>query len=436
MSENAGKARGPLRIVLITLVVLLAAVLCTAIFFLVRMITLGTPILTVEAGSPLPSAEAFFPEDKQAVRYCSNLTSVYLDKPGQYPVILSKGIWKYDGILQVADTIAPSATASDLTVISPNTVAPEDFITDIKDATEVVCRFETQPDLAVAGEQTVSLVLEDLGGNQTKLAATLTVIIDTEAPVISGVRDLLTYVGDTIAYRNGVTVSDDLDPAVTLSLDSSNVDLSTPGTYQITYSATDASGNATVRRAQVSVLEKRANHVEVDVIYAAVDALLAKFITDDMTDREKAEAIYVWTYKHMTYGGHTDTTDYIQSAYQFLTSHKGDCYGYFALQKLMFERLNIPTIDVRKVKTSPKDSNHYWLMVSIDGGKNYYHFDNVWSYHLCLVTDAYLDDFSARPTVRNAFNRDKSLYPATPTEELPNVNKLPWNDPAILKALP
>ena len=99
----------------------------------------------------------------------------------------------------------------------------------------------------------------------------------------------------------------------------------------------------------------------------------------------------------------------------------------------MLERLNIPTIDVKKVKNFPEDSNHYWLMVSIDGGMSYYHYDNVWSRYLCLVTDAKLDAFSK--SCKNCFNRDKSLYPATPTESLP-ASTLPWNDPKIVAAKP
>ena len=43
----------------------------------------------------------------------------------------------------------------------------------------------------------------------------------------------------------------------------------------------------------------------------------------------------------------------------------------FDIQKLMLQRLNIPTIDVKKVKNFEKDSNHYWLLVSIDGGETY-----------------------------------------------------------------
>ena len=124
----------------------------------------------------------------------------------------------------------------------------------------------------------------------------------------------------------------------------------------------------------------------------------------------------------------------MQTAYQLinLDVSKGDCYFFFAAQKLLLQRLGIPTIDCEKIYDG--DSHHYWLLVSVDGGKSYYHFDNVWSKELCLVTDAQLDAFSAAVD-SNPFNRDKSKYPATPTEKLPE-SQLPWENAAILAAKP
>ena len=55
----------------------------------------------------------------------------------------------------------------------------------------------------------------------------------------------------------------------------------------------------------------------------------------------------------------TTKKDYLQVAYEFLQTKTGDCVSSFSLQKLMFERLGIPTIDVHKVKNHEKDSNHH-----------------------------------------------------------------------------
>ena len=264
---------------------------------------------------------------------------------------------------------------------------------------------------------------------------------DKVAPVIHGAKDLETYVGDTVSYKSGVTVTDNVDTNLKADVDNSKVDLSTPGVYEVIYTATDAAGNKTTITVKLTVKEKPENFVAPEVIYAKADAFLAQFIRDDMTDREKAEAVYVWTRRsvHFTYGSAPkgfdhENADWLQTAYQLLNKDvpKGDCYFFFALQKLLLQRLNIHTIDCEKIYDG--DSHHYWLLVSVDGGNSYYHFDNVWSKHLCLVTDAELDAFSAAID-SNPFNRDKSKYPATPTEKLP-ATELPWEDQAILNAKP
>lgn len=243
-------------------------------------------------------------------------------------------------------------------------------------------------------------------------------IRDTTPPVISGVEDITIYAGDTVAYRIGITVSDDRDASPTLEVDSSQVDLARPGSYAVTYTAADAAGNRASATATVTVLPKEEGFVDTQTIYEAVDAELAGFLTEDMTDLQKAVAIYDWARSTRTYGGHTSRSDYRQAAYEMLTTGRGDCYGCFAVTKLMFERLGIPNIDVVKVKTSGKDSDHFWSLVSIDGGSTYYHFDATprlgGGDDFCLVTDAFLDAYSAAHD--NSHNRDKGLYPATPEE--------------------
>ena len=265
---------------------------------------------------------------------------------------------------------------------------------------------------------------------------------DTQAPVIEGAKNLEVYMGDAVSYRKGITVTDNVDTDLKVEVNNSKVDLTKPGVYEITYTAKDTAGNSAAPvTVTLTVKVKPENFVDPEVIYAKADAILEKFIRDDMTDREKAEAVYVWTRRsvHLTYGSAPkgfdhENADWLQTAYQLLNKDvsKGDCFYFFAVQKLLLQRLDIPTIDCEKIYDG--DSHHYWLLVSVDGGKSYYHFDNVWSKQLCLVTDAELDAFSAAVD-SNPFNRNKDLYPATPTEKLP-ASTLPWEDPAILAAKP
>lgn len=422
----------------ILLIAVLTVAICVGAPFVVDMLEVDYyRELKLEAGAALPAASDFLPDnessERERVSFLQDISTVQTNVPGSYPVQLSLDGKVFASTLVICDTVPPVAQGQDVTAYSIESIRPEDFVSQAEDATGIHYSFEKAPELTANGEQQVAVLLTDAGGNVTRLEAKLVLILDQQAPQIQGVRDLDTYVGDTVSYRNGITVTDDQDPKPTLEIDSSNVDLSAPGQYTVTYTAKDHADNTASATAKVTVREKRADHVEPEVIYARVDALLDKLIKEDMTDREKVEVVYCWTRLHFQYGKSSDKEDYLQIAYEFLQTHKGDCASYFSLQKLMLERLGIPTIDVTKVKNYEGDSNHYWLLVSIDKGESYYHFDNVWSKSLCLVTDKTLNTFSK--ACKNCFNRDESLYPPTPEEELP-YSALPWNDPTICNTLP
>lgn len=240
--------------------------------------------------------------------------------------------------------------------------------------------------------------------------------IDITPPKILGVEDLTVYQGDGVAYLKNVRAADNCDSVPRLSVDAGAVNLSEPGKYQIIYTAEDASGNTAQATAWLTVLEKQAGFVDLETIYAAADAKLAQIVSKNATRRQQVKDIYAWARLNLHYGGHSDQSDWRQAAYIMLTEGEGDCFGFFAVTKLMFERLGIPNIDVRKVKNFSEDSNHFWSLVSLDGGNTWYHFDatpRVGSGDdFCLVTDEFLDAYSE--SHKGSHNRDKSLYPETP----------------------
>lgn len=415
--------RDPLFWFAIAAAVVLITSICLMIPLILDMVQVDQyTILTIEAGNPLPAAADFLTpdeeEEKAKVRYVTDLTQISANVPGSYPVELRCGDKTLSATILIEDTVAPVGTIRDLTVANPKTLSEYDLVSDIQDKTKVTAVFAAKPDLTVAGPQSVAVVLTDLGGNTTRLEATLTVILDTEAPVIEGVQDHHDlYTGDSIAYRSGVTVTDDQDTAPQLQIDSSGVNLDQPGKYTVIYTATDHAGNQAVVTSEVNVYEKPESFVELEVIYAAVDAKLAEIVTDDMTDYEKVKALFYWIRHNTTYVNMTHTKDWMQVGYEMLTTRRGDCFSFFALNKLMLERLNIPNIDVVKIKNNERDGGHYWSLVSVDGGKTYYHVDitpRVDETLFLMVSDSFIDNYSAKHY--GCFNRDTTLYPATPED--------------------
>ena len=275
---------------------------------------------------------------------------------------------------------------------------------------------KSQVDLNAIGAYDIVYSVTDAAGHTTTAPSTVTVTDDCVAPTIQGVHNISLYLGSAASYRSGVIVTDDKDPSPTLEVDSSQVDLSNPGTYPLVYTARDMTGNETRKEVTVTVAKKPETYVDPETVNAKADELLKKIVTEDMAAEAKVKAIYSYVRSHYTYSGHSDKTDWVQGAYVMMESGQGDCFNYYAVTKLLLDRCGIPNIDVRKVRNYPEDSDHYWSLVSIDGGATYYHLDATPRVgdgdDFCLVTDAFLDAYS--DANKGCHNRDKSLYPATP----------------------
>jgi hypothetical protein len=81
---------------------------------------------------------------------------------------------------------------------------------------------------------------------------------DTTSPVFSGLSEINYVIGEPIPdYRLGVSATDDIDGDLTrwIEIFTDNVDLETPGTYQIIYWIIDDSGNMTEAERTIIVTE-------------------------------------------------------------------------------------------------------------------------------------------------------------------------------------
>jgi hypothetical protein len=374
--------------------------------------------LTMEAGGQLPSAHSFLKEDTNTDISYLDTSKVWTNVPGVYDITLLCEEKERAAKIRVVDTVAPAGKTQDLTASGLKVPAAQDFVTEIRDVTDVTVAYVQEPNKNL-DQQTVTIALTDTSGNITHLSATLNLIIDREAPVITGVKDKTIYQGDAIAYKTGVEVKDNMSENLEYVVDRSQIDTETPGEYTVIYKATDDFGNTSEVAMKVTVLEKREGYASLEQIEEAVNAVFAEILRDDMTQQQQVWAIYVWIRTNCHYINHSEKDDYRQAAYRMLTERQGDCFNYYGLTKVMLDQLGIPNIDVRKVKNYEGDNDHYWSLVSVDGGINYYHVDTTPRSNpasFCLVTDAYMDEYSANNG--KCFNRDKSLYPATPEDPL------------------
>ena len=168
--------------------------------------------IRIEAGDALPEARDFL-KNPDGPGACETDISAYdTAVPGRYPVVFSWLFLKSTAELVIVDTVAPEGETRDLILKLGEKPKPEDFIVSMKDETEVEVRYILQPDLTKEGDRSVSLVLEDRGGNQTILKANLSIYDETNVPVIKGAENLHIFTGDSVSYRSGVSVISKVDP--------------------------------------------------------------------------------------------------------------------------------------------------------------------------------------------------------------------------------
>ena len=368
--------------------------------------------IRIEAGEALPDAKDFL-EDTDGPGTCETDISAYdTAVPGRYPVVFSWLFLKEKAELVIVDTVAPEGEARDLIVKLGEKPKPEDFIVSIKDETEVEVRYILQPDLTKEGDRSVSLVLEDRGGNQTILKANLSIYDETNVPVIKGAENLHIFTGDSVSYRNGVSVISKVDPLPTLEIDNSAVNLDQPGSYPVVYSATDKYGRTSSVTIQLQVEDKPENYEDLQTMYAMADQLLAKIITPDMNDMERLFAIFRWIRLNIPWSGGRSEHNEIQQVMNGLQGMPGDCYTDAMTMKVLLERAGFTFFVIEK---NDETGMHYWLMVYYDGG--WYHVDPtpvyITQFVTFLSTDAQIqiDSDKYRP---HFYDRDTRMYPATP----------------------
>ena len=401
-----------------------AAVLCAAVTLCGAVATVfsgcAQPITyTIEAGEDLPHPYRLLNADGAA--YVAGFDETCVNRPGKYDIPMTDAAGnRYTLKLTVRDRRAPVVTTKHvyyaLGVGEPNAL---DFINTIEEADSYVAYFVSDvPDLTQIGDYDVTLRVEDASGNRTKeLHSVLTVIEDHTPPTFTVTPELSACIGDAIAYRGGLVVTDDCGGAVEITVDSSQVDPNTVGDYPVYYTATDASGNVAHAETVIHIYE---NQITEEMLAVKVDAVLATITTPGMTKEQQLRAVYRYVYDNISYIPDSDKSDWIRAAYDGLfMSGAGDCYNYFAASIAFCRRLGIDYREIQRLKGTA-DGTHYWLLVNIgtDEEPRWYHFDCThiraeYGHSSCLLTDSQV----------KAFNRfragfyvyDTSAYPASDT---------------------
>ncbi|MBR2407868.1 MAG: transglutaminase domain-containing protein [Lachnospiraceae bacterium] len=326
------------------------------------------------------------------------------DSVGTYQLEILEGTERYEVDLVVKDTIAPKLVLKDVSSWIGKKLIPEDYVEAAEDESPVQLSFVSAPDYRKEGEQEVEIVAEDASGNRSTGKCKLVLEKDTIAPVISGVEQRTVYIGDSVAYKKGITVTDNVDEKPKLEIDTSAVDLKKVGWYEVIYTATDSVGNTVSETMKLRVEEQKYSEASISVMAAEV---LAKIFTEGMTDREKLTAIYNWIHKNIRYYDYSDKNSWTKSAYQGFADHRGDCYTYAATAQALLIEAGIKNMMINRI---PDTYRHYWNLVDI--GEGWYHYDTcprLVKHNFDYIGDDELMEYSKKN--KYCHHYDRSLFP-------------------------
>jgi len=226
-SKNSAQAK----IVLGSIIALTFVLILTSVLLIFTSGSVDIPDclarkVIVEAGRTSIKASDFL-KDKSHTAEFEGDSNFKLDSIGKYSVRLSvDGEGPYTVVLEVRDTVAPTAKAKTITIRKGRTPKAMSCVTNVQDATNVTAAFSGETDFSNIGRYTVNVVLTDEAGNESVIQSTVNVVEDADILV----DEVEIEAGSD---RPGIFEFVGEDGYGKFATDTSIVDTSVPGRYKL-----------------------------------------------------------------------------------------------------------------------------------------------------------------------------------------------------------
>ncbi|MBO6046586.1 MAG: hypothetical protein J6P61_02425, partial [Erysipelotrichaceae bacterium] len=290
----------------ITLITILGVFIAVLLGILVYKTFLSSPVrkkVEIEAGETIDMTlfvkESLFRKSEDYT--FSEDVSDYTHSVGEHDITILKGEHEYHSQLSVIDTTPPVAEAKTAKGYTHHKIKPKKLVQNVQDATSLTYAFKEEPDYELEGKQNVVVVITDEGGNAIEVESKLNLDVDVTDPVIKGARNLVVVKDTKVDYKKGVTVTDNIDKDLKLTIDDSKVRLDTVGAYKLTYSTTDLSGNSASKTVTVTVVLKDLKDSTTEDVNVEIDPILKKIYKQSDSQRKKALAIYNYVKSNVGY---------------------------------------------------------------------------------------------------------------------------------------
>ena len=291
-----------------------------------------------------------------------------LDKIGTKTISFEVLEQEFNINIHVYDPYPPTADPVSIELEIGETASARQFLTNIFSYSPVnLVEFVEEPDFLNDGTQIIHIRIRNTAGNISIIEAELVILPNLIPPTITGVRDLTITRGGSLILRQGVQAFDILGEEVELVVDNGGLDSNTIGSYLITYTATDRWGNIATEQAYVNIVG-----VDVDWINNRIDEILAGITNPDMTQVQKARAIYNWVGGNVSYSATTRHPTDLENVNHALRFRTGNCFVFYSISEILLTRAGIPNRRVDRVHSGR--FNHRWHLINPDN-LGWHHFD-------------------------------------------------------------
>jgi hypothetical protein len=208
--------------------------------------------------------------------------------------------------------------------------------------------------------------------------------------------------GTDVDVFSQVMLREGCDASVEIAADSSALRVDKAGRYPIVYTAADQHGNSVSVTAYIAI-----TNAPLDTVISSADRILSGIIRDDMTEREKAKAIFDWVRRSIRYVDTSEKGDPVSGAMTAFNRGMGDCYIFYSITEILLTRAGIKNICVTRIGGT---SRHYWHL--IDVGDGWYHLDTS-PHFVPMDSFMFTDQAAAKYTTlvgRSYYTYDKSVF--------------------------
>ena len=161
---------------MITLLLIVGVLLIAGGFAYFQLRPVVAEAVTVEAGDNEVDVKEFLLNKEEEGSFITDVKTLNTSIPGIYEIKIQVGDEIHTSLLEVVDTIAPTATVADQLALRDEVIDPKMFVVEMSDVTQINVTFKEAPDTSRPGNQEVTIILEDSGKNRIEKKAMLTVL--------------------------------------------------------------------------------------------------------------------------------------------------------------------------------------------------------------------------------------------------------------------